>query len=475
MPETKTGNAIVVGSGPNGLAAAITVAQAGLPVTIYERNEVIGGACRSSEFIKPGYIHDISSAVHPLAIASPFFRELTLEEYGLKWIVPKAALAHPFDDGTAVLLYSSVAETASMLDGADEKAYRRLMDPLVNQWEELVTEVMQFPRFSIRHPFAMLYFGRWALCSATGLARNLFDGARARALIAGLGVHSVMSLEQRASIAAGLILAILAHTTGWPLPEGGSQRITNALASHLTKLGGSIITNNEIQSLEQLPPYQLLMLDVTSWQFLNMAEQQLPGLYKRKLKNYRYGPGVFKVDWILNGPIPWKAKGCQTAGTVHLGGYLEEIAAAERDVSQGRHSEKPFVLLAQPSLFDQTRVEGSGHIIWGYCHVPNRSSFDMTERIESQIERFAPGFKDRIIARHIMYPSDLQKDNPNCIDGDIIGGAQSLRRMFLPEVSYETPISNVFLCSATTPPGPGVHGICGVRAAQFALRKLKLV
>jgi len=475
MANSEDRPAIVIGSGPNGLAAAITLAQAGLPVTVYERNEVIGGACRSSELIKPGYVHDISSAVQPLAIASPFFRKLPLEENGLKWIVPGAALAHPFDDGTAVLLKSSVADTASMLDRADGKAYRRLMEPLVSHWEELVNEVMQLPRFSMRHPLLMLNFGKRALVSATGLARSLFDGARARAIIAGLGVHSVMDLEQRASIAAGLILGVAAHTTGWPLPEGGSQRIANALANHLTELGGSIITGTEIQSLEQLPSYKLLMLDVTPQQFLNLAGAVLPDFYKRKLRNYKYGPGVFKVDWILDGPVPWKAIECQTAGTVHIGGYLEEIATAERDVWQGRHPEKPFVILAQPSLFDPTRVKGTGHIAWGYCHVPNGSSLDMTERIEGQIERFAPGFKDRVIARHVMYPSDIQKDNPNCIGGDITGGVQSLRRMIFPVLSHETPINNIFLCSATTPPGPGVHGICGVRAAQIALRKQNLV
>jgi len=474
MPKTKTRNAIVVGSGPNGLAAAITLAQAGLHVTVYERNEVIGGACRSSELIQPGYLHDIGSAVHPLAVASPFFQRLTLEEHGLKWIVPKAALAHPFDDGTAVLLHSSVADTASMLDGDDEKAYRRLMEPLVNQWEEIITEVMQFPRL-FRIPMTTIGFGWHALSSATGLARNLFKGDRARALIAGLGVHSVMNLEQRGSVAAGLVLAAATHTTGWPMPEGGSQKIADALASYFIKLGGNIITGNEVKSLDQLPPYKVLMLDVTPRQLVSMAKRQLSDSYKQRLDNYRYGPGVFKVDWILDGPVPWKAKECQTAGTVHVGGYLEEINAAEKDVWNNHQPEKPFVILAQPSLFDGTRVKGNGHILWGYCHVPNNSSFDMTERIESQIERFAPGFKDRIIARHVMYPSDIQKDNPNCIGGDITGGAQSMRRLIFPEISYKTPIPNVFLCSASTPPGPGVHGMCGVRAAQFAWRKQNLV
>ncbi|NIO61060.1 MAG: FAD-dependent oxidoreductase, partial [Gammaproteobacteria bacterium] len=331
MPETKTGNAIVVGSGPNGLAAAITIAEVGLPVSIYERNEVIGGACRSAELIKSGYLHDIGAAVHPLAVASPFFQRLPLEEHGLKWIVPKAAMAHPFDDDTAVLLHSSVADTASMLDGDDGKAYRRLMEPLLNQWEGLVTEVMQFPQL-FRIPLTTIGFGWHALSSATGLARNLFKGARARALIAGLGVHSVMNLERRGSAAAGLVLAVAAHTTGWPMPEGGSQKIADALASHLVKMGGDIITGSEVQSLDQLPPYKVLMLDVTPKQFLGMAKRQLSDSYKQRLDNYKYGPGVFKVDWILDGPVPWKAKECQTAGTVHVGGYLEEIAAAEKDV-----------------------------------------------------------------------------------------------------------------------------------------------
>ncbi len=471
MPDSKSSSVIVVGSGPNGLAAAASLAQAGLPVTVYEKNEMIGGACRSAELIKPGYLHDIGSAVHPLAIVSPFFRKLPLEEYGLKWIVPPAALAHPFDDGTAALLSGSVAETASMLDAVDKKAYKKLMDPLVNQWEEIVVEVMKFPQLSVRHPFLMLNFGRRALYSAAGLAGNMFAGPRARALIAGLGVHSVMSPERWASVAAGLVLALAAHAAGWPLPEGGSRKITNALAGYLIKLGGEIIANYEIKSLEQLPHYKMLMLDITPKQFLELAERQLPYSYKRLLNNYQYGPGVFKVDWILDGPVPWKAKECRTAGAVHLGGFLEEINASESDVWKGRHPERPFVLLAQPSLFDRTRTVGDGHIIWGYCHVPNGSSLDMTGRIEEQIERFAPGFKDRIISRRVMSPSDLQTDNPNCVGGDITGGMQSLRKLVFPEISCVTPIDNVFLCSSSTPPGPGVHGICGNRAAQAALRK----
>jgi phytoene dehydrogenase-like protein len=470
MPENKSGPAVVVGSGPNGLAAAITLAQAGLPVTVYEKNEVPGGACRSSEIIKPGYVHDTGSAVHPLAIASPFFQQLQLENHGLKWIRPEAALAHPFDDGTAVLLHGSVADTAAMFDSEDGKAYHKLLNPLVEHWEELIDEVTQFPRYIIHNPSTFLRFGTRALKPAASLARDLFSSVRARGFIAGLGVHSVMDLEQRGSMAAGLVLASAAHIAGWPLPEGGSQKITDALADYLSELGGNIVTKTEIESLEQLPPYRLCLLDVTPRQFLNIAGKHLRESYKNKLKNYRYGPGVFKVDWILDGSIPWKARECLSAGTVHVGGHIEEIIVAEGDVMQGRHPEKPFVILVQPSIFDATRVQGNGHIAWGYCHVPNGSSYDMAERIEAQIERFAPSFKDRIVARYVMSPSDLQEDNPNCIGGDITGGAQSLMRMVLPRISHETPIKNVFLCSATTPPGPGVHGICGIRAAQLALK-----
>ena len=471
MPDSKHSSAIVVGSGPNGLAAAVTLAQAGLPVTVYEKNGMIGGACRTEELIQPGYLHDVGSAVHPLAIVSPLFRKLPLAEYGLKWIVPPASLAHPFDDGTAVLLGGSVGQTASLLDAADRNSYKKLMAPLVRHWEEIVVEAMKFPQIPLRHPFLMLNFGRHALCSAAGLARSIFVGGRARALLGGLGIHSVMNMESSGSVAAGMVLALAAHTTGWPLPEGGSRSITKALANYLIKLGGKIVTDYEVKTLEQLPPDHLLMLDITPGQFLKMAERRLPDSYKRRLHNYRYGPGVFKVDWILDGPVPWKARECRTAGAVHLGGLLEEIQAAETAVWEGRHPEQPFVLLAQPSLFDRTRAVGDGQIVWGYCHVPNGSTLDMTGRIEGQIERFAPGFKDRIRSRRVMSPADFQADNPNCVGGDITGGRQSLRKMVFPEISWKTPLDNVFLCSSSTPPGPGVHGICGSRAAQAALKR----
>jgi phytoene dehydrogenase-like protein len=474
MGEDSLDKAIVVGAGPNGLAAAITLAGAGISVTVYERNSIIGGACRSAELIKPGYLHDVGSAIHPLTAASPFLQKLPLQDHGLKWIAPPAAVAHPFDDGSAAIIFRSFDETASTLDDYDRKAYEKLMRPLVNNYQEIINELMYFPRIPPHHPFTLFRFGYHAIKSATGLAESVCTGPRARALIAGLGAHSVMSLERRGSAAAGLMLAVVAHAIGWPMPEGGSQRITDALSAYLMKNSGTIITNHEVKSVDQLPPHNVIMLDVTPRQFLNMTEQQIPASYRRKLDNYKYGPGIFKLDWILDGPVPWKARECLDAGTVHLGGSLEEIAVAEYAALKNQVPDKPFVILAQPSLFDNTRTPGNGHIVWAYSHVPWGSTFDMTERIEAQIERFAPGFKERIIARKAMYPSDVELDNPNCVGGDIAGGSESLRRLILPEVSYTTPLANVFLCSASTPPGPGVHGMCGERSAALAIKKLKL-
>jgi phytoene dehydrogenase-like protein len=464
--------AIVVGSGPNGLAAAIALAQAGLQVTVYEKHEVIGGGCRSLELIQKGYIHDVCSTVHLQVKLSPFFRRLPLEQFGLKWVTPPFALANPFDDGTAAVVSQSMSETVATLDSIDEDTYAKLMSPLVNRSQELMDEIMRFPGIPWRHPFLMLNFGRRALTSTTELARSLFKGKRTRALIAGMGAHSGMALEQRGSFASGFLMSITAHADGWPFPEGGSQKTVDALAGYLTKLGGNIIIGYEVKSLEQLPPHDVILLDVTPWQFLEMAENRLPSSYANKLSNYKYGCGAFKCDWILDGPVPWKAEECYKANTVHIGGYLEEIAAAEREVNQQKHPEKPFVILTQPSLFDHTRASGDGHIVYAYCHVPNGSSFDMTERIEAQIERFAPGFRDRIIGRHTMSTGDLERHNPNCVGGDFLGGAQSLKKLILPPVSYETPIKNTFLCSSSTPPSPGVHGMCGFRAAQTAIRKL---
>jgi phytoene dehydrogenase-like protein len=464
--------AIVVGSGPNGLAAAIALAQAGLQVTVYEKHELIGGGCRSLELIQKGYIHDVCSTVHLQVKLSPFFRKLPLEKFGLKWVTPPFALANPFDDGTAAVVSQSMPETLATLDGIDEDTYAKLMSPLVSQSQYLMDEIMRFPGIPWRHPFLMLNFGRRALTSTTELARSLFKGKRARALISGMGAHSGMALEQRGSFASGFLMSITAHADGWPFPEGGSQKTVSALAGYLTKLGGRIITGYEVKSLEQLPPHDVVLLDVTPHQFLEMVKNKLPQSYTNKLRQYKYGCGAFKCDWILDGPVPWKAKECYKANTVHIGGYLEEIAAAEREVNQQKHPEKPFVILTQPSLFDNSRTSGDRHIVYAYCHVPNGSNVDMTERIEAQIERFAPGFRDRIIGRHTMSTADLERHNPNCVGGDFLGGAQSLKKLILPPVSYETPIKGIFLCSSSTPPSPGVHGMCGFRAAHTAIKKL---
>ncbi len=470
ISNKKTGNAIVVGSGPNGMAAAITLAQSGLKVSVYERNSSIGGACASAELIKPGFINDIGSAVHPLAISSPFFRDLPLNQHGLEWTFPPSALAHPLDDGTAILLKKSVKDSAETLDRADRKSYQELMEPFLKRWEEIVDNIMFFPRLSFSKSIVMLSFGRRALGSVNRIAKNEFSGSRCRALFAGLGVHSVIRLDSNASAAAGLMLGIAAHATNWPFPVGGAQKITDAMASYFSSLGGEIITGFDVSDIAKLPPHNKLLLDITPLQFLHLANNLLPEAYKNKLKEYRYGPSVFKMDWILDGAIPWTASDCLTAGTVHLGGLLEEIVASENEVWEGKHPERPFVLLSQPSLFDKSRVNNSGHIVWAYCHVPNGSTIDMTQRIESQIERFAPGFKERIIARKTFSSADLEKDNPNCVGGDITGGKLSLKRLIFPDISYKTPIKNTFLCSSSVPPGPGVHGMCGFRAAQIALK-----
>ncbi len=465
--------AVVVGSGPNGLAAAIALGQAGLEVTVFEKHEKIGGGCRSVELIRKGYIHDVCSTVHLQVKLSPFFRQLPLGDFGLKWVTPPYALANPFNDGTAAVVSTSMPETLASLDTVDAVRYEKLMSPLVRQSKELMDEIMGFPKIPWQHPLMMLNFGLRALTPTTKLATSLFKGKRARALLAGMGAHSGMALEKMGSFASGFLMSITAHADGWPFPEGGSQKTVDALAGYFTeRLEGKIITGCEVESLSQLAHYDTVLLDLTPLQFLRMAGNSLPGSYAAKLRDYKYGCGAFKCDWILDGPVPWKAKECYKANTVHVGGYLEEIAIAEREVVQQKHPEKPFVILTQPSLFDKTRTSDDEHIVYGYCHVPNGSTFDMTERIETQIERFAPGFTDRIIGRHTMSTADLEKYNPNCIGGDFLGGAQSLQKLIFPRISYETPIANTFLCSSSTPPSPGVHGMCGVRAARAALRKM---
>jgi phytoene dehydrogenase-like protein len=463
-------DAIIIGSGPNGLAAAITMALAGRAVLVYEASEIIGGGARTSELTLPEFMHDVCSAVHPLAAGSPFFRTLPLAQYGLEWVQPPAPLAHPFDDGTAVVLERET-EMAARAFGEDAAAYRKLMNPLVAGWGLLEGALLGPPIFP-RHPLALARFGLSALRSARGLAEKRFQGERARALFAGLAAHSMLPLEQSPSAAFGLLLGITAHTIGWPFPRGGAQRIAHALASYLRSLGGEIVTGERIESLDDLPAARVILCDVTPRQLLRIAGSGLPEWYRSQLARFRYGPAAYKVDYALAGPVPWKAAECALAGTVHLGGTIDEISFAERAPWQGRHAEHPFVLLAQPSLFDPTRAPAGKHTVWAYCHVPNGSKFEMAERIERQIERFAPGFRERVLARSVMTPLMLERHNPNLAGGDISGGANDLWQLLLRPTlrRYSTPIRGLYLCSASTPPGGGVHGMCGYHAARVALK-----
>jgi phytoene dehydrogenase-like protein len=463
-------DAVVIGSGPNGLSAAITIAAAGRSVLLVEGYETIGGAARSAELTLPGFVHDVCSSVYPMAVWSPFFRRLPLAQYGLEWIHPAAPLAHPLDDGSAVILDRSVEVTAQNL-GEDRGRYIRLMGPLLSAWPKLESSV-QNP-FSIpAHPFAAMRFGLTVLRSASSVAKHAFRGERARALLAGLAGHAVLPLERVPSAAFGLVLAIIAHTQGWPFARGGSQNIANALARHLTSLGGEIVTGSPVASIEQLPRSRALLCDVTPRQLLKIAGSRFPPGFRRRLERYRYGPGVCKLDWALDGPIPWKAGECGRAWTVHLGGTFEEISASERDPWQGKHSERPFVLLAQPTLFDGTRAPAGKHIAWGYCHVPNGSTVDMTQAIENQIERFAPGFRRLILRRSVRVAASLESYNPNLIGGAIGGGTADLEQFLLRPTRrfYRTAAKGLYLCSSSTPPGPGVHGLCGHLAARAALK-----
>jgi len=467
-----THDAIVVGSGPNGLAAAIELARAGRSVLVREGADEIGGGLRSGEVTLPGFVHDLCSAIHPLAAASPFFRSVPLAEHGLEWIEPPVPLAHPLDDGEGAILKRSVGATADGLR-PDAAAYRKLFGPLVEDWQRLEPAVLG-PLVRVpRHPLALARFGLAALRPAASLARQKFDSEPARALFAGLAAHSILPLEKPATASFGLVLGVTGHAVGWPLPRGGSQRIADALASYLRSLGGEIVTGQPVESLDEVDA-RTILCDVTPRQFLQLAGDRLEGRYRRSLEGYRYGPGVFKLDWALSGPIPWRVPEWGEAGTVHLGGTLDEIAASERAPARGETSEHPFVLLAQPTMFDPSRAPEGQHTVWGYCHVPNGSTVDMTDAIEGQIERFAPGFRELVLARKAWAPADLERRNPNLVGGDIGGGANDLRQLFarpaLRPIPYSTPLDGVYLCSASTPPGGGVHGMCGQLAARAALR-----
>jgi phytoene dehydrogenase-like protein len=468
-------DAVVVGSGPNGLAAAIVLAKAGRSVLVLEAAATAGGGMRTTELTLPGFSHDVCSAIHPLGLGSPVFASLALETHGLEWIHPQAPLAHPFDNGTAAVLERSLEETADGL-GADGAAYRSLMQPLVAGAEDMLGEILGPLRIP-RHPAVLAHFGLAAVLPATSLARRRFAGSRARALFAGLAAHSMLPLSRPPSAAFGLVLGLLGHHVGWPLPKGGSQSLADALVACLRSLGGELETGRRVDSLDELPRSGVVLLDVTPRQLLGLAGDRLPAGQRRRLQGFRYGPGVFKLDLALDGPLPWSAPECARAGTVHLGGTLEEITASEADVAAGREPERPYVLLAQQSLFDPTRAPAGKHTLWAYCHVPNGSQVDMTERIEAQIERFAPGFGRLVLARHAHGPADLERYNPNYVGGDINGGLQDLRQLFTRpmarRVPYETALPGLFLCSSSTPPGGGVHGMCGYWAAQAALRYLQ--
>lgn len=466
-------DAIVVGSGPNGLAAAITMQQEGLSVLLIEGKQEIGGGLRSAELTLPGFVHDVCSAVHPLAVGSPFFNTLPLADHGLIYAHPDLAAAHPFDDGTAAVLNGSVTETAALL-GVDEQAYLKLLEPLVRDWPDIAADVLG-PLHFPGHPLAMAKFGLNALTSSTFLAKR-FKTDKARGLWAGMAAHSIQPLTNLSTSAIGLVLMAAAHLKGWPVPVGGSKEIANALASYFLSLGGRIETGRYITSLDELPAAKTVLFDITPKQLMEIAGHKFSPLYKWQLNRYRYGMGVFKVDWALDGPIPFTAPEARRAGTVHLGNTLEEIVLSEQLIWQGKHADKPFVLLAQQSLFDDTRAPEGKHTVWAYCHVPNGSLKDMTAVIENQIERFAPGFKDLILAKHTMNTAEIQVHNPNYIGGDINGGVIDLGQLFtrpaLRSSPYRTSAKGLYICSSSTPPGGGVHGMCGHNAAKRALNDI---
>jgi phytoene dehydrogenase-like protein len=468
-----TYDAAVVGSGPNGLAAAIVLARAGRSVIVFEANRQIGGGARTQELTLPGFRHDVCSAIHPMGAGSPFFKSLPLEQHGLTWIHPPVPLAHPLDREPPCLLKRSVEATAEML-GDDRPSYIALMKPFAQTWDRLAADALG-PLSVPRSPLLLARFGLKGLRSADGLARSLFKGQPARALFAGISAHSMLRLEQVASAAIGLILAIAGHTVGWPMPRGGSQQITEALASYLRSLGGKIETEKRIQTLAEIPTKGPILFDTSPATLSQVVGDDLPLRFRRRLSRYRYGPGVFKLDWALNAPIPWRFAECAQAGTLHLGGTLEEIAAGERAVASGQHPDRPFVLLAQQSLFDDTRAPAGKHTAWAYCHVPPFSSRDMTQAIEAQVERFAPGFRDVITARHTFNCLQIEEHNANYVGGDINCGSPEFSQLFFRPtfrvIPYSTPNPRVFLCSAATPPGGGVHGMCGFHAAKAALRR----
>ena len=443
-------------------------------MVVFEANSPLGGGTCSAELTLPGFVHDVCSSIFPFGTSSPFFRQLPLHQHGLEWIQPPLPLAHPLDGSRAVALHRSLPDAATAL-AEDGPAYRSLLQPLVERWEQLIAEFLQPLLHVPANPALLARFGFYAMRPAAALARARFKRDATQALFAGLAAHSFLPLETAPSAAIGLVLALMAHAAGWPMPKGGAQRLADALASHLRSLGGTIVTDHRVTSLDELPPWRVALLDITPRQFLRLAEHRMPARYAAALRRFRYGPAVFKADYALSSPIPWRAAECTRAGTVHLGGALAEIAQGEREVAAGRHPERPFVLLAQHSLFDPTRAPAGRHTAWAYCHVPNGSTFDMATRLEAQIERFAPGFHDCILARHTMTSPMLEQRNNNLVGGDINGGLADLRQLLARPVlspePYRTAVPGVYLCSASTPPGGGVHGMAGYNAACLALQR----
>ena len=469
-----TFDAVVIGAGPNGLAAAVKLARAGASVAVLEAADSIGGGTRVAELTLPGFVHDVCSGAHPMGIVSPFFRELALEKHGLEWIRPAASLAHPFDDRPAAILWQSLERTCREL-GRDGARYGRLIAPLLQDPHGLLDDLLG-PLRVPRHPSSFVRFGVRALWPATWLAQLAFRDEPARALFAGCAAHSILPLEHPLTASFGLIFSLTAHVEGWPVARGGSIAITRALASLLESLGGTVRTNHRVRSAADLPPARLFLFDTDPLQLAEIAGPALPDGYVRRLRRFRFGPGVFKLDLALDGPIPWSDPRCLEASTVHVGGSMAEIAASERAMWRGEHAERPFLIVVQQSAFDPDRAPAGRHTGYAYCHVPHGSTVDMTSRIEAQIERFAPGFRDRILARHTLGPADLERRNPNLVGGAITGGAADLTQLFTRPLvrldPYSTPNPRVWLCSASTPPGGGVHGMCGYHAASRALRRL---
>ncbi|HSU20200.1 MAG TPA: NAD(P)/FAD-dependent oxidoreductase [Acidobacteriaceae bacterium] len=460
----------IVGSGPNGLAAAIRLAQRGVRVTVYERNAQVGGACTTDELTLPGFRHDVGSSVYPLGIASPFFRTLPLEQFGLRYIQPGAPLAHPLDDGSAVLLYQDLAATVAGL-GEDGPAWRTLLEDIVADWPVFINELMGPLLRLPRHPFGLAHFGVHAAMPASLLGRLRFKTQRARALLAGLAAHSVLPLTRVGSSGAGLVLAAAGHATGWPVAAGGAGSVTQALADYLVSLGGRIYLNAEIRHTAQMDYGDVILFDTSPPAVDRIAGRHLTPSFRTRMRHFEYGPGVFKIDWALREPIPWRAAACLQAGTVHVGGTMHEIGASEAAAFSGRHTGRPFVLVVQPSLFDPSRAPEGRHTAWGYCHVPNGSDMDMTEIIESQVSRFAPGFRDCILARAVSGPVELERWNPNLVGGDLSGGSMTISQMLTRPTAhlYRTSNPRIYICSSSTPPGGGVHGMCGYGAAEAVL------